>query len=319
MIKRKSYLLTLFFAVWFANTVWAQVPKSAEYAPAVFTSLFDGKTLNGWRAVPADGWTVADSAIAMTGSARGFIYTNNTYKFYRIIFSVRQVKGKDHWPCQLIFGPDPKLDAMGAVQFQLPKNWTWDYRPGKNNNGNGYFSWPPVIPDFNKTDWARCEILVDAATGSAYTAVAQPIGSQAVAFTVFKDTNIPYIATAFGLQSHNKGQFDEYRDIIIEVNPKVNKLLTVLVAPTDLQAVAKSKTRIDLHWTDNADVEDGFVIERSTDNSTWTKIASVGMNVVNYADTKLKANTRYYYRVLAFNAAVVSTYASASTKSSGKK
>ena len=282
--------------------------KNSTYKPAVFTSLFDGKTLNGWTGIPETAWTVKDSAIAMTGDNRGVIYTNQTYRTYRIIFSVKQVKGIDHWPCVLVFGPDPKLDALGAVQFQLPKGYTWDYRPGKNNDGRAYFSHIGKIQDVNKTDWARCEILVDAATGSCRSAAAQPIGNPAVEILDFKDASIANIPTPFALQSHNKGQFDEYKDIMIEVDPKVNELLTVLAAPTGLTAKTKPGKEIDLSWTDNSGVEDGFKIERSIDNLNWKTIAIVPVNTTSYSDTRLALKTSYYYRVSAFNTVVTSAY-----------
>src|SRR5450432_3392961 len=293
--------------------------KNSTYAPAVFVSLFDGKTLNGWTGIPETAWTVKDSAIAMTGNNRGVIYTNRTFRSYRIIFSVRQIKGIDHWPCVLVFGPDPKLDALGAVQFQMPKGYTWDYRPGKNNDGRAYFSHIGKVQDVNKTDWARCEILVDAATGSCRSAAAQPVGSPAVEILDFKDSGIDDIPTPFALQSHNKGQFDEYKDISIEVDPQINELLTVLEAPTDLTARAKSGQEIDLTWTDNSAVEDGFKIERSMDNLTCKTVAIVPVNTTNYSDIRLALKSPYYYRVSAFNKVVTSAYAFANGTTNRKK
>src|SRR6185369_2960447 len=72
-------------------------------------------------------------------------------------------------------------------------------------------------------------------------------------------------------------------------------------APSGLTATAISKTQIDLAWTDNSSNEDGCKIERSTNGSTWTQIATVGPNVRNYSSTGLSANKLYYYRVRAYN------------------
>jgi hypothetical protein len=222
------------------------------------------------------------------------------------------VKGVNHWPCVLVFGPDPKLDALGAVQFEMPKDYTWDYRPGKNNDGRAFFTHIGKIPDVTKSDWARCEILVDAATGSARSSAAQPIGSQAIEITDFKDTSIKNIPTPFAIQSHNKGQFDEYKDIMIEVNPKVMQLLTVIKAPAGLQATVKSGTRIDLNWADNDRVEDGFKIERSVDSLHWATIRTAASNATTYSSRRLRRKTRYFYRVSAFNAAANSACITAS-------
>jgi hypothetical protein len=76
----------------------------------------------------------------------------------------------------------------------------------------------------------------------------------------------------------------------------------VPAAPSGLSATAISRTRIDLSWTDNADNETGFKIERSKRvNTNFTQIATVGQDVTSYIDTTVKKNTLYYYRVRATN------------------
>jgi hypothetical protein len=79
-------------------------------------------------------------------------------------------------------------------------------------------------------------------------------------------------------------------------------------APTSLGATAVSSSQIDLAWTDNAGDEDGFRVERSTDGSNFSQIATTAANVTSYADTGLAASTTYYYRVLAFNSSGDSAY-----------
>lgn len=75
--------------------------------------------------------------------------------------------------------------------------------------------------------------------------------------------------------------------------------------PTTLKAVANASSKVTLTWTDNATGETGFKIERSTDGTTWTQIATVGANVTTYANTGLTANKTYYYRVRAYNTSPV--------------
>jgi hypothetical protein len=73
-------------------------------------------------------------------------------------------------------------------------------------------------------------------------------------------------------------------------------------APGGLTATALSPSGIDLSWTDYADNETGFVIERSArNNDNYSQIATVGANVTSFSDTGLKKNTIYFYRVLATN------------------
>jgi tartrate-resistant acid phosphatase type 5 len=74
-------------------------------------------------------------------------------------------------------------------------------------------------------------------------------------------------------------------------------------APGDLAGAAFSTTRIDLGWTDNANNENGFRIERCQDAgcTSFVQIAEVGMNITAYSDQGLAAATAYRYRVRAFS------------------
>jgi acid phosphatase type 7 len=81
-----------------------------------------------------------------------------------------------------------------------------------------------------------------------------------------------------------------------------------LSAPSGLTAVAVAKTRINLAWTDNSTNETGFKIERSTNGTSFTQIATVAANVQSYASTGLKGARKYYYRVRAYNGTVNSAY-----------
>lgn len=80
-------------------------------------------------------------------------------------------------------------------------------------------------------------------------------------------------------------------------------------APTNLTATADSYSQVFLSWIDNSGKETGFKIERSLSVSgPFAQIASVGANVTTYTNSGLAANTAYYYRVLAYNAAGNSGY-----------
>ncbi len=74
-------------------------------------------------------------------------------------------------------------------------------------------------------------------------------------------------------------------------------------APNQLTATSLSGSRIRLNWRDNSTNETGFHVERSVTGDTqgaWTQFV-VGANVITYEDTGLSADTRYWYRVRAFN------------------
>jgi hypothetical protein len=79
-------------------------------------------------------------------------------------------------------------------------------------------------------------------------------------------------------------------------------------APSNLVATAGGLLQINLTWTDNANNEDGFLIEESTDGTHFTQIATVGRNTTSYSATALLPLTTYYFRVRAYNAAGDSAY-----------
>ncbi|MFH1702230.1 MAG: fibronectin type III domain-containing protein [Nitrospirota bacterium] len=94
--------------------------------------------------------------------------------------------------------------------------------------------------------------------------------------------------------------------------------------PSQLRSKTISSTQIVLNWIDNSDNELGFKIERKkgTCNSTntWKQIAKKGANITTHTNSGLTSNTKYSYRVRAYNADGNSAYsncASAKTALSG--
>jgi M6 family metalloprotease-like protein len=85
-------------------------------------------------------------------------------------------------------------------------------------------------------------------------------------------------------------------------------LQTIPASPTSLSASGGTSS-IALSWTDNANNEQGFYIERKTGSGgTWAYYAAVGANVTTYTDTGVVAGNTYYYRVYAYNAVGASLY-----------
>jgi hypothetical protein len=92
-------------------------------------------------------------------------------------------------------------------------------------------------------------------------------------------------------------------------------------APVNLNATAVSSSQIDLAWTDNADNEDGFRIERKTGANTFQEIAIVEADVTDYSDKGLAESATYIYRICAYNDGGNSVYSnidSATTFLSGQ-
>ncbi|HEY3324999.1 MAG TPA: cadherin domain-containing protein [Planctomycetota bacterium] len=84
--------------------------------------------------------------------------------------------------------------------------------------------------------------------------------------------------------------------------------------PANLVANPFSQTKIDLEWDDGSSNENGFRIERSPDGTNgWTEITRTAADVATYRDNGLQPNTRYYYRVCAFNTYGESNFANIAT------
>lgn len=89
--------------------------------------------------------------------------------------------------------------------------------------------------------------------------------------------------------------------------------VTLPSAPSGLTAAAVSPSRINLSWSDTTPNESGFKIERRAGAGAWSQVATVGANVLSYANIGLAAGTAYTYRVRSFNGVVDGAYSNEAT------
>jgi hypothetical protein len=91
--------------------------------------------------------------------------------------------------------------------------------------------------------------------------------------------------------------------------------LRLPAAPTNLQAIASVVKAVDLSWTDNADNETSFRLERAPDNAgvpgSFAQVVTLGTNVTSYQNTGLANSTSYWYRVRAQNSVGNSAFSTA--------
>jgi concanavalin A-like lectin/glucanase superfamily protein/List-Bact-rpt repeat protein/fibronectin type III domain protein len=95
------------------------------------------------------------------------------------------------------------------------------------------------------------------------------------------------------------------------ISPAPFNLVFAPDPPSGLAATALTSTRVNLSWTDNANNEASYQIERSTTGigGTYSLLATVPANTTSYADTSLTPSTEYCYRVRGVNTGGSSAYA----------
>jgi LmbE family N-acetylglucosaminyl deacetylase len=77
-------------------------------------------------------------------------------------------------------------------------------------------------------------------------------------------------------------------------------------APSNLVAIAAVGHEIDLSWVDNSNNEASFTLQRAPDNNGvaggYAAVATLAANTTTYANVKVAANTKYWYRLRATSA-----------------
>ncbi|MBS2098287.1 discoidin domain-containing protein [Carboxylicivirga linearis] len=105
-------------------------------------------------------------------------------------------------------------------------------------------------------------------------------------------TNVEFIKRT------NCVRFATYGSGIIEFH--LNNQFYPVNAPDQLNSSINKQNYIELKWTDNADNEDGFYIERASEGEMYfTCIDTIATDQSTYIDTTMQYETTYYYRVKA--------------------
>jgi len=95
-----------------------------------------------------------------------------------------------------------------------------------------------------------------------------------------------------------------------------NAPLTPPAAPSNVKATAArqgNNARVTLTWTDNANNESGFRLQRATDAAFTLNVvtSTVGANVTTFQTGNVARGTAFYFRVQAFNSADPSAWVNA--------
>src|SRR6185312_9123563 len=181
-------------------------------------TLFDGATLQGWSGNPAI-WSVKDGAIhGVTDHGGQLILTAGDYADFRLTLKSRLVSEKNH--LGVCFWGTRMADwGYGNCILVIPSSGgMWDYHPGKKG--------PPreklLHPDFDPHVWHETEILAHLKTGTIRMAV------NGVEVTRYTDEDPARLRKGpIGLQIHAGASEVEYKDLVVEIDPKEDRLMTL--------------------------------------------------------------------------------------------
>jgi hypothetical protein len=100
------------------------------------------------------------------------------------------------------------------------------------------------------------------------------------------------------------GEVEDYSILV-----KSNGQTTTIATPTNLTATANNTSlQVVLSWTDNANNETAYTVERATGTGTYAAIANLAANANSYTNTGLATGNTYSYRVRATTSTANSDY-----------
>ncbi|MEG2078621.1 LamG-like jellyroll fold domain-containing protein [Chryseobacterium sp.] len=121
----------------------------------------------------------------------------------------------------------------------------------------------------------------------------------------------PNVADALNVSTTNA----PYLNIEVYINGLPNTIAPDFVIPptgvnftNSITTGTPAASSLTVNWNDNATNETNYVLERSTNGTAFTVLATLPANTTSYNETGLTPNTQYYYRVKALNATDSSVY-----------
>ena len=190
---------------------------------SVTKTLFDGKTLDGWRG-NRDYWSVRDGALVGKFSDKvptNFLYTNDNYSDFRLTLSSKMVESDNHagvcfWG-EIAAQGDNKWYTHGPLVI-FPNPSMWDY-----NEGKGLRVFRTTTEKLtSQHDWVRVEIL---AQGNRVRTAFN--GVQVMEWREADPARVKEGPIGNQLHAWTGPQEVQYKDIVLETFPKEDRLITV--------------------------------------------------------------------------------------------
>jgi hypothetical protein len=151
--------------------------------------------------------------------------------------------------------------------------------------------------------------------GSTWSVVTSTLPANTKAYS---DTSVaPNTAYSWRVKATNASGSSAYSNVASATSPNGPPPPAAPSNLTATQSGGGNGQKITLKWKNNATNATSNVVDRSTDQSTWTRLtSSLGATATSYADSNIQRSQTYYYRVGAANASGTSfsNIASATTK-----
>jgi hypothetical protein len=196
-----------------------------RHGQSVKKTLFDGKTLHGWKG-NLDWWSVKDGALSgkFQGKERtptNFLYTTGNYSDFRLTLSSKMVESENHagvcfWG-EIAEQAGNKWYTRGPL-VSFPNPGMWDYIERRGLRFHRLTSEKVA----SQHEWVKVEILAQG--NRVRTAL------NGVEVMEWREPDPNRIKEGpIGLQMHawTGPQEVQYKDIVVETFPKENRLLTV--------------------------------------------------------------------------------------------
>jgi len=125
------------------------------------------------------------------------------------------------------------------------------------------------------------------------------VGQTVTDVTTFSDTTVSPVSTyQYRVYAYNANGNSLPSNIVEVTTPDLPP-----DAPTGLVATVISSAQVDLAWTDVANNEDGYIIERSDNGGAWSQVGlPTAADATTFSDTTVLPAGNYTYQVYAFNA-----------------
>jgi hypothetical protein len=197
------------------------VPRRA--GTSVTKTLFDGKTLAGWRG-NFDWWSVKDGAIAGKSAGRvptSFLFTTDNYSDFRLTLSSRMVESENHagvafWG-EIVEQDINKWFTRGPLAiFPMPS--MWDYIEAKALRVYR----PTSERVTSQHEWVKVEIL---AQGNRVRCAFN--GVEVMEWREPDPNRVKVGPIGIQLHGFNGPQEVLYKDIVVETFPREDRLITL--------------------------------------------------------------------------------------------